>query len=97
MELLKKRYYGMPIWMIAICLFLIYGAIYLGLLPDQDMLSIITIMFAGGLVLYEIGEHLPIWKDFLGGGAVMAFFRSCCIGVFPDPSGKICRCNYFLL
>ena len=74
MELLKKRYYGMPIWMIAICLFLIYGAIYLGLLPDQDMLSIITIMFAGGLVLYEIGEHLPIWKDFLGGGAVMAFF-----------------------
>lgn len=82
MELLKKRYYGMPIWMIAVCLVLIYGAIYLGLLPDQDMLSIITIMFAGGLVLYEIGEHLPIWKDFLGGGAVMAFFGAAVLEYF---------------
>lgn len=68
MEILKKKCYGMPIWLMAVCLVLIYRAAYMELLPDQDMLTIIIIMFAGRLLLFEIGEHLPIWKDFLGGG-----------------------------
>lgn len=82
MDFLKKKYYGMPIWMMAVCLILIYGAVYMGLLPDQDMLSIIIIMFSCGLVLFEIGEHLPIWKDYLGGGAVMAFFGAAVLEYF---------------
>ncbi len=72
----------MPIWLITVCLLLIYGATYMELLPDQDMLTIIIIMFAGGLLLFEIGERLPVWKDFLGGGAVMAFFGAAVLEYF---------------
>ncbi len=72
-SLLQRNYYGMPIWLLGICIGVIYIATFLGLMPDDDMLSMMAIMFALGLVLYEIGEKLPIWNDFLGGGSLMAF------------------------
>lgn len=84
----KKSYYGMPIWLIAIVLVLIYATVFFGILPDEDMLSIVTIMFAVGFVLYELGEHLPIWKDYIGGGAVMAFFGAACLEYFEILPGK---------
>lgn len=78
----KKTYYGMPIWLLAVVICLIYVTTFFGILPDDDMLAIVTIMFAIGFVLYEIGEHLPIWKDYIGGGAVMAFFGAACLEYF---------------
>lgn len=78
----KRAYYGMPIWLLAAVLCLIYVCAFTGVLPDDDMLSIITIMFAIGFTLYEIGERLPIWKDYIGGGAVMAFFGAACLEYF---------------
>lgn len=72
--ILFENTYGVPMWMILIFILIIYAGTFTGLLPDDDMLAIIAIMFAIGFVLYEIGERLPIWKDYVGGGAVMAFF-----------------------
>lgn len=78
----KKTYYGMPVWLLAMVLIIIYAAVFTGILPDDDMLSTITIMYAIGFVLFEIGERLPIWKDYIGGGAVMAFFGAACLEYF---------------
>lgn len=78
----KRKYYGMPIWLLAGVILLIYITIFAKLLPAEDMLSIITIMFAVGFVLYELGERLPIWKDYIGGGAVMAFFGAAILEYF---------------
>ncbi len=72
-SLLQRDYYGMPIWLLGSCIIVIYIATFLGLMPDDDMLSIMAIMFSIGLVLYEIGERLPIWNDYLGGGSLLAF------------------------
>lgn len=82
-----KRYYGLPVWLIGVLLVIIYGVTYMELLPSDDMLAIITIMFAIGFLLYEIGERLPIWKDYIGGGAVMAFFGAAALnyfGILPE-------------
>lgn len=72
----------MPVWLLAVCLMIVYAATLGGFMPEMDMLSIIVIMFAFGFLLYEIGEHLPIWKDYIGGGAVMAFFGAAVLEYF---------------
>jgi len=84
---LTSKYYGMPVWLIAAILAIIYLITFLGVLPSDDMFSIVTVMFAVGFLLYEIGERLPIWKDYIGGGAVMAFFGAAALeyfGILPQ-------------
>lgn len=69
----KRDYYGAPIWMLAVLVGIIYLVTFTGKMPDDDMLSIVAIMFSIGIVLYDLGEHIPIWKDYLGGGSMLAF------------------------
>lgn len=77
-----KEYYGMPIWLLATSIVIIAGATFGGFLAEDEMFSSIAIMFAMGVVLFEIGEHLPIWKDYIGGGAVMAFFGAAVLNYY---------------
>ncbi|WP_313757003.1 2-hydroxycarboxylate transporter family protein [Tissierella sp.] len=72
-SVLKRKLYGMPIWMLILIVGIVYIATFTGKMPDDDMLSIIGIMFSLGIVLYEVGERIPIWKDYLGGGSLLAF------------------------
>ncbi len=86
----KKMYYGLPMWVLGVVLAIIMGATSAGLLPEDNMLAVIAIMFSFGFVLYEFGERLPIWKDYIGGGAVMAFFGAATLehfGVIPAKYG----------
>ncbi|TCP96921.1 Na+/citrate or Na+/malate symporter [Cricetibacter osteomyelitidis] len=69
-----KKFYGFPVWFLAVALAIIYISIFFGWLPAENLVSVITVMFAVGLLLYEIGERLPIWNAYIGGGPVMAFF-----------------------
>ena len=78
----QEKKYGVPMWLILAFVCIIYVATFTGLLPDDDMLAIVSIMFSIGFVLFEIGERLPIWKDFIGGGAVMAFFGAAALEYF---------------
>lgn len=50
----------------------ILAASYLGALP-VEMIGAIAIMFLLGIVLGEIGERIPVWKTYCGGGAVLVF------------------------
>lgn len=80
--ILYETVYGVPMWVVLVLVLIIYVGTFTGLLPDDDMLSIIAIMFSIGFVLYQIGERLPIWKDYIGGGAVMAFFGAAALEYF---------------
>lgn len=80
--ILYETVYGVPMWIVLVLVLIIYAGTFTGLLPDDDMLSIIAIMFSIGFVLYQIGERLPIWKDYIGGGAVMAFFGAAALEYF---------------
>ncbi|MGE4282672.1 MAG: 2-hydroxycarboxylate transporter family protein [Clostridia bacterium] len=66
---------GIPLYMLAPMVLAIYGAMGLGILSD-DILGTVTAMLALGIVLGELGERIPIWKDYLGGGGVLAFLGS---------------------
>ena len=77
----KVKVYGMPL-----PTFLFFGAIILvctilGIVPNQ-MIGAIAVLFGIGIVLGEIGDHLPIWRDYIGGGALLAFIGAGLLNYF---------------
>lgn len=68
----KTNIYGMPL-----SVFLIFGGIvvicaYLNIVPTE-MLGAFAVLSVIGIVLGELGDHLPIWRDYIGGGALLVF------------------------
>ena len=73
-----------PVFLIitAVCLI----ATYLGVLP-AGMTGCFLFMIVLGTILGWIGDHTPIIKDFLGGGAIVCIFGSALLAYFhliPD-------------
>lgn len=50
----------------------VLAAIGFGIVPNQ-LIGAIAVMFTLGIILGEIGERLPIWNKYLGGGAILTF------------------------
>lgn len=68
----KTNIYGMPL-----SVFLIFGGIvvicaYLNIVPTE-MLGAFAVLSVIGIVLGELGDRLPIWRDYIGGGALLVF------------------------
>ena len=70
----KKNFmlYGMD-WRI----FTIFGgailiSAYMNIIPNQ-LIGGIAVMFTLGIIFGELGEQLPIWNKYCGGGAILAF------------------------
>lgn len=82
----KTKIYGM-----SVPVFLFFGAVIficaiLGIIPNQ-MIGAIAVLFGIGIVLGEIGDRLPIWRDYIGGGALLAFIGAGLLnyfGVLPE-------------
>ena len=64
---------GAP-WYIALgCILIILASAYLGVL-GTDMASVLALCVAIAVIFNEIGERLPIWNSYIGGGLLMVFF-----------------------
>lgn len=50
----------------------ILASMFLGIIPNQ-MIGAIAVLFVIGILLGQFGDWLPIWKDYIGGGALLAF------------------------
>lgn len=50
----------------------VLAAIGLGIVPNQ-LIGAVAVMFTLGIILGEIGERIPIWNKYCGGGAILAF------------------------
>lgn len=51
----------------------IIASAYLGVL-GTDFASMMALIIAYGIIFFEIGEVLPIWNIYIGGGVLAAFF-----------------------
>ncbi|HEY4537027.1 MAG TPA: 2-hydroxycarboxylate transporter family protein [Erysipelothrix sp.] len=52
-----------------------------------DMPSTLLVMFIIGIPLYELGNRIPIWNKYIGGGIVLAFLGTSALvhfGVIPE-------------
>ncbi|MGN0295558.1 MAG: 2-hydroxycarboxylate transporter family protein [Lachnospiraceae bacterium] len=78
--------YGAP-WYITLtgCALVIFSA-YVGALA-VDFASMMVLIIAYGVIFFEIGERLPIWNTYIGGGVLAAFFGTAIIrqlGLIPE-------------
>lgn len=68
-----KKILGLSWPMLIIVLAVIVGAMALGVLPGGMIGAFLFLMVVGGILSF-IGDHTPIVKTFLGGGAIVAIF-----------------------
>lgn len=60
---------------------------YTGIMP-VELIGAIATVFTLGIIMGEVGDRLPIWNKYCGGGAILAFILSSLFtyyGVFPKP------------
>ena len=74
MENRKKtlKFYGMEWQIFAFFAVVIIASMWLGIIPNQ-LVGAIAVMFTLGIIFGEIGERIPIWNLYCGGGAILAF------------------------
>jgi len=64
---------GLPWWLalasVALCLICMFWGI-----QSSSITGTLCSAFALAVILYEFGERLPIWNNYIGGGLLMAFF-----------------------
>lgn len=47
-----------------------------------NFLVVFTFLAVFGILFGEIGDRIPIWNDYIGGGTVLVFFISACFGTY---------------
>ena len=72
------KLYGAPWYITLIGCAIVIAAAYFGAL-GKDFASIMILIIAYGVVFFEIGERLPIWNTYIGGGVLAAFFGTAII------------------
>ena len=88
--------YGLPWWQALICVAICAIAMYLGV-QSSSMTGTLATCFALAVVFNEIGERLPIWNNYIGGGLLMAFFGVAILKHFNViPEAAINNINSFI-
>ncbi len=81
-----KTLQGAPWYIFLGCVLIIYLAMALGVMPT-DIAGCLGVSLAVGFVFYEIGERIPIWNTYIGGGLLATFFGVSILntlGFFPE-------------
>ena len=68
----EQKYFGMSIPMLLALSIGVLATTYLGVLTT-DIVGGVALMLVIGVILNEIGDRIPIWNTYVGGGLVLAF------------------------
>lgn len=69
---------GLPWWIAAAIFCIVMAAAATGALSD-DLAGCFALMLSIGLICNEIGERIPFWNSYIGGGLVLTFLVSACL------------------
>ena len=69
------KVFGMELPVFLFFFAVIAASAWMNIIPNE-MLGAAAILFSLGIVLGEIGERIPIWNVYCGGGAILAFVVS---------------------
>ncbi len=87
---------GLPWWQAVIAIILCAIPMYWGI-QSSSMTGTLCSCFALAVVFNEIGERLPIWNSYIGGGLLMAFFGVAVMKYFGlIPEEAITNINSFV-
>lgn len=85
-SLMDIKLYGAPWYITVIGCAVVIAAAYFGALAT-DFASIMILIIAYGILFFELGEVVPIWNSYIGGGVLAAFFGTAIIrqlSLVPD-------------
>jgi len=71
-KLSSIKFYGMELPIYIFFAAVIVVAAYLEIIPNQ-LIGAIAVMFTLGIFFGELGDRIPIWNTYCGGGAILAF------------------------
>lgn len=86
MEKKVLKLYGMEWYVFAFFAAVILCSAWLELIPNQ-LIGAIAVMFTLGILLGELGERIPVWNKYFGGGAILVFIVCGLMtykGLFPE-------------
>ena len=87
---------GLPWWQAIVAIVLCAIPMYWGI-QSSSMAGTLCSCFALAVVFNEIGERLPIWNNYIGGGLLMAFFGVAVLKYFGlIPEEAITNINSFV-
>lgn len=72
MEKKTLKIYGIEWHIFAFFAVVILISSWMGIIPNQ-LIGAVAVLFTLGIILGEIGERIPIWNKYCGGGAILAF------------------------
>lgn len=73
MERIKSiKLYGVDLPVFLVFAAVVLASCYMELVPNQ-LIGAVACMFTIGIILGEIGERIPIWNKYCGGGAILVF------------------------
>lgn len=72
MEKNTFKIYGMEWYIFTFFAAAILISVYFGIVPNQ-LIGAVAVLFTLGIILGELGERIPIWNKYCGGGAILAF------------------------
>lgn len=91
-KVLAFKMYGIPLPVFAIFAAITIAASLMGSLPN-NMVGALGITLVLGTIFGEVGDRIPIWNEYVGGGAILAFLGSAYLvysGIMPEAtSGAI--------
>lgn len=64
---------GLPWWQAIVCVIICGGTMYWGI-QSGSMTGTLASCFALAVVFNELGERIPIWNTYIGGGLLLVFF-----------------------
>ena len=67
--------FGMPWWLAGAIAVIVIAAAATGAL-SADLAGCFALMLSIGLICNEVGERIPFWNSYIGGGLVMTFLVS---------------------
>ena len=77
---------GLPWWQALGVVLVSAACMFLGV-QSSSVAGTLCSAFGLAIVLYELGERLPIWNNYIGGGLLMAFFGTAMLkfwGIIPE-------------
>ena len=73
--------YGIPMYVYLPLLAIVLAAVFTGTLPDDMVGASAFLLVVAGLTVY-IGDHLPIWRTWFGGGLVLCLVLGLAINYY---------------
>lgn len=89
-KMMGFKMYGIPMPLFAVFAVIVISASLLEVLP-KNMVGALGITLVLGTIFGEIGDRIPIWNEYVGGGAILAFLGSAYLvysGIMPEATSE---------